>query len=212
MRTRKDPGMRREAFVRAAAELFMEKGYDGVSVRDVLDAVADKSASPSVFYYYFSSKDELYRHCVSAVAEEYLGDMGKLFSDNCGGIVEWVANLTAGMRDYLIKGRSFINTGSFVPNRLFVLDMREQVTGRISLMWTESLRRLFRFPEKEAADLAAFMSGGVGEMLFSFMSGDGREGQNAEELAESVVLFCMNCAGVDRETRDAVVESVKKKN
>ena len=47
MKVKKDPKMRREAFIKAATELFVEKGYDAVSIRAVLDAVGDKTASPT---------------------------------------------------------------------------------------------------------------------------------------------------------------------
>lgn len=53
MRRKKDPEIRREVFIRAAQALFLSRGYESVSVRDVLDAVGERSASPSVFYYYF---------------------------------------------------------------------------------------------------------------------------------------------------------------
>ncbi|MSS59135.1 TetR/AcrR family transcriptional regulator [Erysipelotrichaceae bacterium Oil+RF-744-GAM-WT-6] len=58
--------MRKEEFIHAAEQLFLEKGYEHVSIRNVLDAVGNKTASPSVFYYYFSSRDVLYHACIEA--------------------------------------------------------------------------------------------------------------------------------------------------
>ena len=57
--------------------------YDAVSIRAVLDAVGDKTASPSVFYYYFPSKEALYRTCVRTVAKSYLSGLREGFSSDC---------------------------------------------------------------------------------------------------------------------------------
>ena len=56
---------RRKALVRAAAQLFREKGFDGTTVRDVAHAVGMRSGSP---FYHFESKQEL----LLAVMEEGL--------------------------------------------------------------------------------------------------------------------------------------------
>lgn len=48
---------RREAVAAAAAELFAQKGYDGVSMRDIARAAGMLSGS---IYYHFPSKDDLF--------------------------------------------------------------------------------------------------------------------------------------------------------
>lgn len=49
----------------AASRLFTEKGYEGVSVRDILDVVG---GAPGMFYYYFKSKQDIY----IAAMEQYI--------------------------------------------------------------------------------------------------------------------------------------------
>jgi AcrR family transcriptional regulator len=56
---------RRGALVRAAAELFREKGFDGTTIRDIAGAVGMQSGSP---FYHFANKHEL----LLAVMEEGL--------------------------------------------------------------------------------------------------------------------------------------------
>ena len=46
----KPPEERRRELVAAAARLFAEKGYESVSVRDIL---AEVNGAPGMFYYYF---------------------------------------------------------------------------------------------------------------------------------------------------------------
>ena len=47
---------RKDEYIETAARLFLEKGYNETSVRDILDAAGD--SSPSVLYYYFKSKKD----------------------------------------------------------------------------------------------------------------------------------------------------------
>jgi Transcriptional regulator len=67
MRKRKDPSIRQSVFLDAAEKLFFSKGYEQTSITDILKAVGD--ASPSVFYYYFSSKEELFKATMKRYVE-----------------------------------------------------------------------------------------------------------------------------------------------
>jgi AcrR family transcriptional regulator len=59
------PENRRADLVRAAAQLFREKGFDGTTIRDIAAAVGMRSGSP---FYHFANKHEL----LMAVMEEGL--------------------------------------------------------------------------------------------------------------------------------------------
>ena len=48
-RTRRNPESRRSELIDAATKLFFSRGYTATSIRDILDAVDDGTASPSVF-------------------------------------------------------------------------------------------------------------------------------------------------------------------
>ena len=61
---------RKDEYIETAARLFLEKGYNETSVRDILDAAGD--SSPSVLYYYFKSKEDLYRQVMDTKAKKYL--------------------------------------------------------------------------------------------------------------------------------------------
>ena len=63
----KPPEERRRELVTVASRLFSEKGYEAVSVRDILDAV---HGAPGMFYYYFKSKQDIYL----ATIEQYLSE------------------------------------------------------------------------------------------------------------------------------------------
>lgn len=61
----KKPEIRRQELIDVAAALFTEKGYEVVSVRDILNVV---DGAPGMFYYYFKSKQDIY----IAAMEQYI--------------------------------------------------------------------------------------------------------------------------------------------
>ena len=71
-RPKKDPEIKRKIFVDAAQKLFFKQGYDNTSIQDILLTVGNGTAlSPSVFYYYFSSKDDLFEAVVQLYMKEH---------------------------------------------------------------------------------------------------------------------------------------------
>lgn len=69
MRKRQDPTIRQNVFLDAAEKLFFSKGYEQTSITDILKAVGD--VSPSVFYYYFSSKEEIFKATMRRFVETH---------------------------------------------------------------------------------------------------------------------------------------------
>lgn len=61
----KKPEVRRQELIDVASALFTEKGYEAVSVRDILNVV---DGAPGMFYYYFKSKQDIY----IAAMEQYI--------------------------------------------------------------------------------------------------------------------------------------------
>ncbi len=66
-RNSKPPEIRRKELIDTAAELFAEKGFEAVSVRDILDRV---HGAPGILYYYFKSKQDIYL----ATLEQFLSE------------------------------------------------------------------------------------------------------------------------------------------
>ena len=66
-RNSKKPEVRKQELIEIAAKLFAEKGYEAVSVRDILDVVG---GAPGMFYYYFKSKQDIY----VAAMEQYISE------------------------------------------------------------------------------------------------------------------------------------------
>ena len=70
--------VRREAFVEAAQRLMQAKGWQQVSIQDVLDAV---EASRGAFYHYFDSKQALLEAVVDRMVDAGLGSVEPIVDD-----------------------------------------------------------------------------------------------------------------------------------
>ena len=73
----------------AATDLFSEKGFDGVSVREIVDRAG---VSKPTLYYYFGSKEALARELLIETSREYRGAL-LLATDKEADLNEVVATL-----------------------------------------------------------------------------------------------------------------------
>ncbi|HMK46099.1 MAG TPA: TetR/AcrR family transcriptional regulator [Methanocella sp.] len=74
-RKAKDPEIRKKEIVDAAEQLFTEKGYDLTSVSDITGKVG---LSHGAFFYYFKSKEDLYRSVIDSAIEHQFKDIMQL--------------------------------------------------------------------------------------------------------------------------------------
>ena len=74
--------VRREAFVEAAQRLMTAKGYEAMSIQDVLD---DVEASRGAFYHYFESKQELLEAVIDRMVDAGLAEVEPVVQDRSLG-------------------------------------------------------------------------------------------------------------------------------
>src|SRR5436305_13985360 len=70
--------VRREAFVEAAQRLIEVRGYEQMSIQDVLD---DLGASRGAFYHYFDSKQALLEAVLDRMVDAGLGSVAPVVDD-----------------------------------------------------------------------------------------------------------------------------------
>ncbi|API91413.1 TetR/AcrR family transcriptional regulator [Virgibacillus pantothenticus] len=80
MRTVKKPEERLKELIELAKELFLEKGYEKVTVREILNKT-ESSGGPGLFYHYFKSKKEIYEAVINQMAEETILKRKKIFQE-----------------------------------------------------------------------------------------------------------------------------------
>lgn len=192
MRKMKDPEIRQKKFIEAASALFMRKGYDAVSIREILDAVKEKAASPSVFYYYFPSKENLYQICVRHIAAEYLAAVAPGLKADNRSLTERFIFLFRQLQQDLQKNRRLLHTGSSTVNHFFILDMRDQVTNAFATMGAAYLQQAMRYTPKEAQMNARFLVGGIGEMLYRYMLDETQSAEDTAQVMERIMHFVLN--------------------
>ncbi|PMQ01349.1 MAG: TetR family transcriptional regulator [Dictyoglomus sp. NZ13-RE01] len=78
MRISKEPDIRKKELIETALKLFLDKGYEKTSIRDILREV---KGSPGMFYYYFSSKEEIFESAIQYYVENYIQKLSKIFQD-----------------------------------------------------------------------------------------------------------------------------------
>lgn len=76
MRTVKEPELRKQELIETALRLFLKKGYEKTSVRDILREV---KGSPGMFYYYFSSKEAIFEEAIQYYVENSTKDLFQIF-------------------------------------------------------------------------------------------------------------------------------------
>lgn len=77
-RRKSDPEIRKMEFVRAAEELFREKGLDKTSIKDIANKVGVTHAA---FFYYYKSKDEIFKDVVAYHLGQYEQAVKDLVAD-----------------------------------------------------------------------------------------------------------------------------------
>lgn len=197
MRPRKDPRIRREMFIEAATGLFLQYGNEKVSIKAVLEAVGDRSASPSVFYYYFKNKDELYRAVIRHIADTYVSGFEKTFADNGTSLEEKAAALARMMVSSIAANRSISYEGLSAADRGFVLDMKEQVTASLAEMWERFLSGYGLCKDEDVKQISLFIAGGIAQMIMDYLSRSGRSEESERKLVRNMVLFSASVIGFD---------------
>lgn len=89
--------VRREAFVDTATRLIQSKGYEQMSVQDVLD---DLDASRGAFYHYFASKAELLEAVLERMSDVVLASLAPLINDPSMPALEKFQRLFAGIAQW----------------------------------------------------------------------------------------------------------------
>jgi AcrR family transcriptional regulator len=100
-RISKPPEVRKQELIDAALSLFIERGFEAVSIRDILKVV---NGHPGMFYYYFASKQEIYNEAMRQMVEKEVDKKAKLMCDKSKPILvrfkELIGLIGNGLQDY----------------------------------------------------------------------------------------------------------------
>lgn len=133
----------REDILALASPLFAQRGYDGVSMRDIASAVGLTQAA---LYYHFADKDQLY---VDAVACEFREREATLKEILAGGGSAWerLEGFVVGLARLVATDRNFLRMMQWV-----LLDSNEQ---RQRMLAEQVFRDMFVAVHQMAGELAS---------------------------------------------------------
>lgn len=97
--------LKRDAFIDAAQRVLARKGYDQMSVQDVID---DLGTSKGAFYHYFDSKTGLLDAIIDRMVENGLARYGTVIVDPDRTALEKFEGFFAGIADYKVDQRELI--------------------------------------------------------------------------------------------------------
>lgn len=96
VRTVKNPEERKQEILDTAMKLFVENGYEAVSMRDIAQE-ADIAAG--LCYHYFDSKQKLFNAALEAYVDEIVEDYIRIFDDADHSLFEKIDAMCAGIVD-----------------------------------------------------------------------------------------------------------------
>jgi AcrR family transcriptional regulator len=147
--------VRREAFVDAAQRLMQAKGYEQMSIGDVLDEVG---ASRGAFYHYFASKTELLEAVVTRTVDAALAAAAPVVEDPALDAVGKLEGLFGGIAQWKIERSELM----LALTRVWLSDENTLMRDK---MWRHLMQRL-------APVLADIIRQGDEEGAFSVPSPD----------------------------------------
>lgn len=122
--------LKRREIVKAAMELFFEKGYEETSIRMIQAKVGMKVAG---FYYYFGSKDEVFDAAINLFFEDYVKEVQKIVEDG--------KNNPEGK---LTKYLNYIYTATENFREQYIIHLHWSILGAIRESFIKVMRKYIR--------------------------------------------------------------------
>jgi AcrR family transcriptional regulator len=182
MRAETAQAVRREAFIDVALRLIQVRGYEQMSVQDVL---AELDASKGAFYHYFDSKRALLQAVVERIADAALATVASLVSDPRLSAVQKFEGFFSGIAAWKTERRDlmlalievWISDDNAIVREKSRRSIRERLVPLLTPIVAQGVEEgLFdvRSPEETATVIVLLVLGYqdvAGEMLFARLAG-----------------------------------------
>jgi Transcriptional regulator len=160
MRITKKPEERKLEIVKAALELFLQKGYDNVTVKDITTKV---NVAAGLFHYYFHSKEDVLFECVRLDRKNFFDALTRsnCFPDDMCAIDKINLLLSKILHNIAARTQLFKDSWS-INSAMLVNQVKYDVLGAIADKMTEFIIQgnqegVFdcKYP-RETAEIAVF--------------------------------------------------------
>lgn len=142
--------VKREAFVDAGLRLMQTRGYEQMSIQDVLDAV---EASRGAFYHYFDSKQALLEAMVDRIADGAMAAAAPVVDDPHLPAIEKLARFFGGIAQFKTERKALM------------LELIKVWVSDDNAIVREKVRRVV--VDRVAAVLARIVEQGIAEEVFA---------------------------------------------
>jgi len=167
-RISKDPAVRKKEIVMAACELFKEKGFEQVTVSDIVKNVG---VAQGTFYYYFATKYDILDAVIDHYMEDAIGHIQLISADNSLNALEKlriIINYSLKIGVYEKNFIEFLHSDeNLVTHQKYMIKSFEATIPFITRVVDEGIREgLFsvQYP-RETVELMVYMHGYLHDSL-----------------------------------------------
>jgi len=132
-RISKNPEERKDEIIKTAQKLFIEKGFAETRVSEIVKSI---NVSQGVFYYYFSSKDEIIDEIIDRYIKQLISSTVEIFQNNQLSALEKLVR----MSDRQLHINMIENNNI---HRIKGVDIHERILKRLILDYVPLMKRAF---------------------------------------------------------------------
>jgi len=130
VRVSKSPEIRKQELIDIALSLFIKEGYEAVSVRDILKVA---KGQPGMFYYYFASKQEIYKEAMHQLIQKELEIRTKIISNKSIPVLVRTKELIGEIQESIINSyKAFSDVESFAYQTAVSLELLTAMAKPVS--------------------------------------------------------------------------------
>nr|WP_319488968.1 TetR/AcrR family transcriptional regulator [uncultured Caproiciproducens sp.] len=130
MRVSKKPEERKLEIAEAALKLFLEKGYENVSVKDITNKV---NVAAGLFHYYFHSKEDVFMECIRFDRQKFIDEFNEsdYFPANMGAVDKINLLLSETLHNIMARTQ-LVKDGWNINSAMLLEQVKDGVLGGIS--------------------------------------------------------------------------------
>jgi len=138
-KTKEDALKTKQQILEVSHKLFLEKGYEGTSLKEVVEACG---MSRGAAYWHYSGKDELYIEVVRSVLEEIKYDKQRIAKSKLNLVAKLTQILVLPLKDaanYRLVNRS-LDLGNHYPQLMCLNEELQQAKADLIILFEDILK------------------------------------------------------------------------
>lgn len=185
VRISKPPEERRQELIETAKQLFETQSYEKTTVSDIVKEVG---VAQGLFYYYFSSKKEIFLAVIDQYLEEHLSQLAQPLRDSSVPPLERVHNLMQLLVGFMHKLKSL-----YPKNRSGMqYEMQAIMQNHVSEIIEPMLSDILRESDEKGILLAPFPDRLARFIISGFLGVDGMVEEPSPEEMMDFILFILD--------------------